>query len=45
VIVELIELLRSNYDILVPILEALGEALPQLSIRQLGLPGFVGQLS
>lgn len=41
VIVELIELLRSNYDILVPILEALGEALPQLSIRQLELPGFV----
>jgi len=39
-ITELIELLRSNYDVLVPILEALGEALPQLSIRQLGLPGF-----
>lgn len=41
VIIELIELLRSNYDILVPVLEALGEALPQLAIRQLELPGFV----
>jgi hypothetical protein len=40
-IIELIELLRSNYDVLVPILEALGEALPQLRLRQLELPGLV----
>lgn len=32
VIVELIELLRSNYDALVPVLEALGEALPELKV-------------
>lgn len=30
VITELIELLRGNYDVLVPILEAIGEALPEL---------------
>ena len=29
---ELIELLRSNYDILVPTLEALSDALPELAV-------------
>lgn len=32
VIAELIELLRSNYDLLIPTLEALGEALPDLRL-------------
>ena len=32
VIQELIELLRSNYDVLIPTLEALSEALPQLAL-------------
>lgn len=32
VIQELIELLRSNYDVLIPTLEALSDALPQLTI-------------
>ncbi len=30
---ELIELLRSNYDVLIPTLEALSEALPELSLE------------
>ncbi len=30
---ELIELLRSNYDVLIPTLEALSDALPELEIR------------
>ena len=30
VITELIELLRSNYDVLIPTLEALSETLPEL---------------
>jgi hypothetical protein len=31
---ELIDLLRSNYDVLIPTLEALSDALPNLEIRQ-----------
>jgi hypothetical protein len=31
-ITELIELLRSNYDILIPTIEALSEALPKLPV-------------
>ena len=37
VIQELIELLRSNYDILIPTLEALSDAMPQLTIDDFGL--------
>lgn len=33
VITEIIQLLRGNYDVLVPVLEALGEALPDLPAR------------
>jgi hypothetical protein len=32
VVQELIELLRSNYDLLVPTLEALSDALPELTV-------------
>ena len=35
---EIIELLRNNYETLVPVLEALGEALPELD----GVPGAAG---
>ncbi|HRQ14834.1 MAG TPA: hypothetical protein PK205_16145, partial [Promineifilum sp.] len=38
VINEVIELLRSDYDTLVPVLEALGEALPGLG----GVPDMMG---
>lgn len=34
VIHELIELLRSNYDVLIPTLEALSNALPELAVQQ-----------
>lgn len=34
VITELIELLRGNYEVLVPVLEAMGEALPELQETQ-----------
>ena len=34
IIREIIELLRSNYDLLIPTLEALSDALPQLPIPQ-----------
>ena len=35
VVNELIELLRSNYDVLIPTLEALSDALPDLGIGNL----------
>jgi hypothetical protein len=35
VIQEVIELLRSNYDVLIPTLEALSDALPQLALGEL----------
>ncbi len=35
VITELIELLRGNYEVLVPVLEALGEAMPELQETRL----------
>ena len=38
VINEVIELLRSDYDTLVPVLEAIGEAMPSLG----GVPAAVG---
>ncbi|MCP5097968.1 MAG: hypothetical protein GY943_20665 [Chloroflexi bacterium] len=34
VIAELIELLRSNYDVLIPTLEALSDALPSLAVNE-----------
>jgi len=36
VIQELIELLRSNYDTLIPTLEALSDALPELPVLEIG---------
>lgn len=43
VITELIELLRGNYDVLVPVLEAMGEAMPEL--RETGpLAEFTGAM-
>lgn len=36
VVRELIELLRSNYEVLVPTLEALNDALPELAVEKLG---------
>ncbi len=42
VIQELIELLRSNYDVLLPTLEALSQALPGLALPAAGLPASAG---